>query len=106
MQSFHQSHRLVCCNCLFCELFGTIPTELCGNPLVVISDNRKTPAEKFHLAPIRTQIPGHKGRQRWVFFDAVAFSKSIYLHSRQSGWLKFAGHAKCMHSINLLWIKI
>lgn len=64
-----------------------ILSELCVNPLAVISDNRKTPVKVFHLAPIRTQIPGHKGRQRWVFLMRSRF-KSICLQSRQSGWLK------------------
>lgn len=67
--------------------FSPIPSELCVNPLVVISDNRKTPVKVFHLAPIRTQIPGHKGRQRWVFLMRSRF-KSIYSQSRQSGRLK------------------
>lgn len=66
------SYSLVFCNCLFCKLFYPIPSELCVNPLVVISDNRKTPVKEFHLAPIRTQIPGHKGRQRWVLLMRFA----------------------------------
>lgn len=69
------------------DFFPPIPRELCVNPLVVISDNRKTPVKVFNLASIRTQIPGHEGRQRWVFLMRLRF-KSIYLQSRQSGWLK------------------